>query len=100
MSAGAALAGAGMSFWGVMWATSVLTQVPPETLNRIHAYDVAGSLAMMPVGQALAGPAAVLLGADRVLLVAAVISLAVVALLLAVPAIRDLVRADASPAPS
>lgn len=100
MSGGAALAGAGMSFWGVMWATSVLTQVPPETLNRIHAYDVAGSLAMMPVGQALAGPAAVLLGADRVLLVAAVISLAVVALLLAVPAIRDLVRADTSPAPS
>ncbi|MFI1535132.1 MFS transporter [Streptomyces anandii] len=95
MAAGAAVAGAGMSFWGVMWATSVQTQVPPDVLNRIHAYDVAGSLAMMPVGQALAGPAAAFLGAGHVLLVAGAMSLVVPAALLAVPAIRDLVRADA-----
>jgi MFS family permease len=95
MAIGAAVAGAGMSFWGVMWATSVQTQVPPDVLNRIHAYDVAGSLAMMPVGQALAGPAADAVGAGHVLLIAAATSLAVAAALLAVPAIRDLVRADA-----
>ncbi|MEU9478144.1 MFS transporter [Streptomyces sp. NPDC048191] len=95
MAAGAAVAGAGMSFWGVMWATSVQTQVPPDVLNRIHAYDVAGSLAMMPVGQALAGPAAGVLGAGHVLLISAATSLAVAMALLAVPAIRDLVRADA-----
>ncbi|MFF4559624.1 MFS transporter [Streptomyces sp. NPDC001435] len=96
MAAGAAVAGAGMSFWGVMWATSVQTQVPPDVLNRIHAYDVAGSLAMMPVGQALAGPAAGVLGAGHVLLVAGAMSLVVAVALLAVPAIRDLVRADAA----
>ncbi|MFH9978851.1 MFS transporter [Streptomyces sp. NPDC017179] len=95
MAAGAAVAGAGMSFWGVMWATSVQTQVPSDVLNRIHAYDVAGSLAMMPVGQALAGPAATALGADHVLLVSAGMSLVVPAILLAVPAIRGLIRADA-----
>ncbi|KOV61899.1 MFS transporter [Streptomyces sp. MMG1121] len=95
MAAGAAVAGAGMSFWGVMWATSVQTQVPADVLNRIHAYDVAGSLAMMPVGQALAGPAAVTLGAGHVLLVSAATSVAVATALLAIPAIRDLVRADA-----
>lgn len=95
MAAGAAVAGAGMSFWSVMWATSVQTQVPSDVLNRIHAYDVAGSLAMMPVGQALAGPAASVLGADHVLLAAGVMSLVVCAALLAVPAIRGLVRADA-----
>ncbi|MFJ9542707.1 MFS transporter [Streptomyces sp. NPDC101225] len=96
MAAGAAAAGAGMSFWGVMWATSVQTQVQPDVLNRIHAYDVAGSLAMMPVGQALAGPAATALGAGHVLLVSAAMSLAVPVALLAVPAIRDLIRADAA----
>ncbi|MGW2713831.1 MFS transporter [Streptomyces sp. NPDC001356] len=96
MAAGAAVAGAGMSFWGVMWATTVQTQVPADVLNRIHAYDVAGSLAMMPVGQALAGPAAASLGADHVLLTAAVVSLAVAAILLAVPPVRDLARADAT----
>jgi hypothetical protein len=102
MAAGAAVAGAGMSFWSVMWATSVQTQVPPDALNRIHAYDVAGSLALMPVGQALAGPAATTLGADHVLLVAGVMSLVVCACLLSVPAIRNLVRAapPARPGPS
>ncbi|MEY2248287.1 MFS transporter [Streptomyces sp. BF23-18] len=94
VSACAMIAGAGTSFWGVMWATSVQTQVAPDVLNRIHAYDVAGSLAMMPVGQALAGPAASALGADNVLLVAGVMSLVVCAALLAVPAVRDLVRVD------
>ncbi|MGW7528204.1 MFS transporter [Streptomyces sp. NPDC054783] len=98
MATGAAVAGAGTSFWGVMWATSVQTQVPPDVLNRIHAYDVAGSLAMMPVGQALAGPAAGALGTGHVLLISAGASLAVAVALLAVPAIRNLVRADTSPA--
>ncbi|MER7491828.1 MFS transporter [Streptomyces pharetrae] len=99
MAAGAAVAGAGLSFWGVMWATSVQTQVPPDVLNRIHAYDVAGSLAMMPIGQALAGPAAAALGAEQVLLVSGVTSFVVVISLLAVPAIRGLVRVDPVPGP-
>ncbi|MFE4664884.1 MFS transporter [Streptomyces sp. NPDC056716] len=97
MAAGAAVAGAGMAFWSVMWATSVQTQVQPDVLNRIHAYDVAGSLAMMPVGQALAGPAAAGLGAGGVLMVAAVTSVFVVIALLAIPAVRNLVRVDAPP---
>jgi MFS family permease len=98
MAAGAAVAGAGLSFWGVMWATTVQTQVPADVLNRIHAYDVAGSLAMMPVGQALAGPAASALGTRHVLLAAGVTSVVVSAALLAVPAVRDLVRVEAAPA--
>ncbi|MCL7425906.1 MFS transporter [Streptomyces sp. YS415] len=100
MAAGAAVAGAGMSFWSVMWATTVQTQVPSDVLNRIHAYDVAGSLAMMPVGQALAGPSASALGAGNVLLVAGVMSLVVAAILLAVRPVRDLVRADGTTAGS
>ncbi|MBX4176826.1 MFS transporter, partial [Streptomyces geysiriensis] len=100
MAAGAAVAGAGMSFWGVMWATSVQTQVPPDVLNRVHAYDVAGSLAMMPVGQALAGPAAAALGADHVLLVAGVTSFGVCAALLLIPAVRGLERVDGAAASS
>lgn len=67
---------------------------PPDALNRIHAYDVAGSLALMPVGQALAGPSAAALGADHVLLVAGVMSLVVCGALLATAPIRNLVRAD------
>ncbi len=83
-----------------MWATSVQTQVPPDVLNRVHAYDVAGSLAMMPVGQALAGPAAAALGADHVLLVAGVTSFGVCAALLLIPAVRGLERVDGAAASS
>ncbi|MFF0299986.1 MFS transporter [Streptomyces sp. NPDC004562] len=99
MAAGAAVAGVGMAFWSVMWATSVQTQVPADVLNRIHAYDVAGSLAMMPVGQSLAGPAAGAFGSGHVLLAAGCMSFVVAASLLCVRAIRGLVRADAPAAP-
>jgi hypothetical protein len=87
--------GAGMSwaYWGVNWATSVQTQVPGEILNRIHAYEVAGSVAMLPVGQSLAGPAATAFGARHVLQAGAVIALLVCTLLLSFPAIRNLRRA-------
>ncbi|WP_353945998.1 MFS transporter [Streptomyces sp. HUAS MG91] len=97
MMAGCVVAGAGMSFWGVMWATSVQTQVPRDVLNRIHAYDVAGSLAMQPVGQALAGPAAAAFGTHHVLLTGGAVTLGCAAVLLLIPAVRGLVRADATP---
>lgn len=51
IAAGLAAAGAANAFWGVMWTTSILTQVPSEVRSRVHAYDVAGSVAMMPVGR-------------------------------------------------
>ncbi|MBD0734400.1 MFS transporter [Streptomyces sp. CBMA29] len=81
------------AYWGVNWATSVQTQVPGEILNRIHAYEVAGSIAMMPVGQSLAGPASAAFGARHVLQTGAVVTLIVCTLLLSVPAIRNLRRA-------
>jgi MFS family permease len=85
-------AGMGWAYWGVNWATSVQTQVPGEILNRIHAYEVAGSIAMTPVGQSLAGPASGLFGARHVLQTGAVAALVVCVLLLSVPAIRNLRR--------
>lgn len=97
---GFALSGAATAFWGVMWATSIQTQVPFTILNRIHAYEVAGSLAMMPVGQALAGPAAGLLGATSVLLVSGVLAVAGCVAFVSVPAIRDLGRSEPAPARS
>jgi hypothetical protein len=89
------VAGMGSAYWGVNWATSVQTQVPNDILNRIHAYEVAGSVAMVPVGQALAGPAASLFGASRVLQTGAAVAVGVAVTLLAVPAVRNLRRATA-----
>ncbi|WP_413966259.1 MFS transporter [Actinacidiphila polyblastidii] len=84
------VAGVGSAFWGVNWATSVQTQVPGDILNRIHAYEVAGSVAMVPVGQALAGPASAAFGAAHVLLAGSVVALSVAATLLALPPVRNL----------
>ncbi|PZG08745.1 hypothetical protein C1J01_38615 [Nonomuraea aridisoli] len=89
-----AIAGMGATFWVVMFNTAVQTHVPQELLGRVHAYDAAGSLVMKPVGQALAGPLALLLGTVPLLFVASAMVLVVCCLLLAVPAIRGLARAD------
>lgn len=92
-----AVAGAARAFWGVLWATSVQTQVPAGILNRIHAYEVAGSLAMMPVGQALAGPASALFGPAAVLVAAGVLAVVFCSALVAVPSVRNLRRVSPSP---
>jgi MFS family permease len=95
LAAGFAVSGMAAAFWGVMWATSVQTQVPAGILNRVHAYEVAGSLAMSPVGQALAGPTSALLGPSTVLLISSVLAVVGCAALLSVPAVRNLAQPSA-----
>ncbi|WP_340163127.1 MFS transporter [Acrocarpospora corrugata] len=84
------LAGAAWAFWSVMWATSVQTQVPGEVLNRVTAYEVAGSVLSIPIGQALAPVVGARLGADNVLLFGFVTGLLGIVALLATPAVRNL----------
>jgi hypothetical protein len=89
-----AVSGAGMAFWIVMFHTSVQTHIPQDVLGRVHAYDAAGSLVMKPVGQAVAGPLAVIAGTVPLLFVSASMALVTCVLLLAIPAVRDLRRAE------
>ncbi|MFF2860844.1 MFS transporter [Streptomyces rubiginosohelvolus] len=92
LAAAQVVVGAGIGVWGVMWATSVQTQVPGEMLNRIHAYEVAGSVGMYPIGSALAGPAVGAFGTDRVLLTGVVVSFLTATALLVARPIRTLRR--------
>ncbi|WP_443071492.1 MFS transporter [Streptomyces sp. NBC_01465] len=92
MAAGFFIGGAAFAYWLVMWSTTVQTHVPQEALNRIHAYDVAGSLIMLAVGRALAGPVAEAVGMKQVLIAGAVINVGVCGVLFAVPAVRNLRR--------
>ncbi|MFC9653240.1 MFS transporter [Streptomyces sp. NPDC056937] len=94
LAAGFFVGGVSLAFWLVMWSTTVQTQIPDEALNRLHAYDVAGSLIMLAVGRALAGPVAEAVGVREVLVAGAVINVGVCAVLLAVPAIRGLKRVE------
>jgi MFS family permease len=93
LAASCLVAGAGMAFWGVMFHTSVQTHVPLDVLGRVHAFDAAGSLVMKPVGQAVSGPVALLVGSGPVLFFATGAGLVACALLLLVPAIRNLAAA-------
>ncbi|WP_329376339.1 MFS transporter [Streptomyces sp. NBC_01351] len=91
--AGHVLGGGALAFWSVMWATSVQTHTPSAVLNRVSAYELAGSVSGIALGQILAGPAIALASPGRLLLVSAGACLAGCVALLATPAIRTLRRA-------
>ncbi|MFJ8039445.1 MFS transporter [Kitasatospora sp. NPDC096147] len=86
------LGGAALAFWSVMWATSVQTHTPPAVLNRVTAYELAGSISGMTLGQLLAGPATRLAAPEHLLLLSAATCLVGCAALLAVPSVRRLRR--------
>ncbi|MBD0691928.1 MFS transporter [Streptomyces sp. CBMA123] len=88
------ISGIGWAFWGVQWATSVQTQIPADKLNRVAAYEIAGSILAVPLGQAVAGPASDLVGVHRLLFLGAAVSLGCVLALLAVRPVRRLPRVD------
>ena len=68
------LAGLGFSLFEVWWETALVRHIPPYALSRVSAYDWMGSLALLPVGFAIAGPLAAALGARTVLGVGAAIA--------------------------
>ncbi|MET9852515.1 MFS transporter [Streptomyces sp. NPDC006450] len=87
------LGGGAWAFWSVMWATSVQTHTPQAVLNRVTAYELAGSVSGIALGQILAGPATELASPERLLLVSGGTCLAGCVALLSIPAIRTLRRA-------
>ncbi|MET9499820.1 MFS transporter [Streptomyces sp. NPDC006552] len=92
LAGGYLMDGAASAFWLVMFHTSVQTKIPSDVLGRVHAYDVAGSVVMRPVGQVVGGLVALSLGAVPVLYFSSVMFLVTVCLLLSVPMIRNLPR--------
>ncbi|WP_049566941.1 MFS transporter [Nonomuraea sp. SBT364] len=97
LMAGHLLGGCAWAFWSVMWSTSVQTQVAPDVLNRVNAYQVAGSVAGMAVGQALAGPVAAVIEPRAFMLGSALVAAGVVAALLSIRPVRRLGRDPLDP---
>jgi MFS family permease len=58
LMAGFFLAGVSFGLFGVVWAQSLQTHIPPEKLARVYAYDALGSFVAIPVGEIAAGPLA------------------------------------------
>jgi MFS family permease len=87
---GAFLGGVALMLGNSVWEATLQARVPEESLSRVSAYDWFGSLAFNPLGMAIWGPIAGLIGIHTTLWLAAALVLASTATLLAVPAIRGL----------
>jgi hypothetical protein len=74
----------------VLWYTALQVHVAPEALSRVIAYDTLGSIALVPLAEAAAGPATDTLGTSLTLwIVVALIVLPTLAVL-GVPEVRSL----------
>lgn len=92
--AGFFIAGVTFGLFGVAWAQSLQTHIPPEKLARVYAYDAMGSFIAIPVGELAAGPLALHYGSGNVLMASALAVVLACAAASLVPAIR---RLDNSP---
>lgn len=90
------LAGLGFSLFEVWWETALVRQIPPHALSRVSAYDWMGSLALLPVGFAVAGPLAAALGPRTVLGVGAAAAFVMLSLALLPRSTRALVLQPSS----
>ncbi|MGH9065784.1 MAG: MFS transporter [Acidimicrobiales bacterium] len=97
VSAGTFVAGVGLAGFGTLWDTTMQRQVPAASLSRVSSYDWFGSVALLPVGYAVVGPLAVLLGVSGALWLAAAWLVASSLVVLAVPSVRGLRAVDPGP---
>jgi MFS family permease len=89
-------AGSGVAVFGALWDTALQEHVPADALSRVSAYDWLGSIVFLPLGLAIAGPAADLIGVERTLWLSVAVLVVSTAATLAVPDIRR-VRTFVSP---
>jgi len=88
------VAGVTFGLFGVAWAHSLQTHIPPEKLARVYAYDAVGSFVAIPFGELIAGPLAMHYGSSNVLLVSALAVVLATFGVSFVPAIRQLHNAS------
>lgn len=95
----ALLGGIGVSMFNVYFSTAMQQHVPLSALSRVSSYDWLGSIALLPVGQALMGPSAELTSASSVLLVGAAFMLLTPVVLYLIRSARNLPNITSTPEP-
>ncbi|WNO75864.1 MULTISPECIES: MFS transporter [unclassified Streptomyces] len=86
------LSGVAIEVFGVAWMTALHQEIPEEMLSRVCAYDWFGSVAMLPLATALAGPAESVFGRSASLWGCSALVVLVTAAVLFVPDVRHLTR--------
>lgn len=81
-----------------LWDTTVMENVPQESLSRVNSYDWMVSLIFQPIAFAVVGPLAVAVGEAQTLILAFTLGTVANLAILAVPSVRNLRRRDGAPA--
>jgi MFS family permease len=84
------IAGFSVGPWEAFWATQVQREVPAEYQGRVFAIDYMGSLGLMPLGMALAGPLVNVFGEGELLIGVAAFHLFICAVVLLVPGVKEM----------
>ena len=90
--AGAFAHGFGLEIFSVAWDLAIQQNVAPEKLARVYSFDMAGSFIARPLGLALTGPVAGIVGYRSWLAVVAAVIVASTATALIAPDVRRLER--------
>ncbi|MEV7689293.1 MFS transporter [Streptomyces bungoensis] len=89
------VAGTTVEVFGVSWMTALHQEIPEDKLSRVSAYDWFGSVSLLPLATALAGPAESAFGRAPALWGCAGLVVLVTGLVLLIPDVRGLVRRTA-----
>ncbi|MYT27360.1 MULTISPECIES: MFS transporter [unclassified Streptomyces] len=90
-------AGVSIEVFSVTWMVALHQEIPEEKFSRVSSYDWLGSLAMVPVTTALAGPAQDLIGRTAALWASASLIVLLTAAVLCVPDVRHLTHRPPKP---
>jgi MFS family permease len=85
--AGQVVAGTGLAIHLALWFTVFQQQVPEHARARVSSYDALGSFVLIPLGTAIVGPVAGLIGIEPTLIAAGVVVQVTNLLVLAQPAV-------------
>jgi MFS family permease len=94
------LCGCGLAIHIALWFTVFQQNVPEESLSRVSSYDSFGSFVLLPLGAALAGPIAAVVGVQETLLAAAVVIAITQAIVYAQPSVHAIRRREEPAEPS
>jgi hypothetical protein len=86
------LASVGLTCGDIIWFTTFQLEVPDHLMSRLSSFDWFGSVALNPLGYALVGPLASVLGVAATLYLAAALNAVVSVTVALTPAIRRLER--------
>jgi MFS family permease len=87
-------AGCGLAIHIALWFTVFQQNVPEESLSRVSSYDSFGSFVLLPLGAALAGPVAAVIGVQETLIGAAFVIAVTQAIVFAQPSVHAIRRRE------